>query len=413
MTMAKPFDIPKREIWEAFKHVKANQGAAGIDGQTIQVFEVRLADNLYKLWNRLSSGSYMPPPVRRVDIPKANGGTRPLGIPTVADRIAQEVVRRYLEPVLEPVFHADSYGYRPGRSAIDAVRTARQRCWRYDWVVDIDIKGFFDNIDHGLLLRAVRKHTDCRWVLLYIERWLRAPAMGADGILVPRDKGTPQGGVISPLLANLFLHYVFDVWLRRGFSGVPFERYADDIVCHCRSEYEALALRQVLERRFADCGLELHPEKTKVVYCKDTNRKGDYPVHQFDFLGYTFRPRLAIWKGGLFGVSFLPAASPKALKAIRKAIRGWSLQTRSDKALDDLARMFNPYIRGWINYYSHFYKSALYPTLRRIDAFLIRWARRKFKRFRQRPKGARNWLARIIRTSPGLFAHWPLVHING
>ena len=413
MTRAKPFDIPKREIWEAFKHVKANQGAAGIDGQTIQVFEVRLADNLYKLWNRLSSGSYMPPPVRRVDIPKANGGTRPLGIPTVADRIAQEVVRRYLEPVLEPVFHADSYGYRPGRSAIDAVRTARQRCWRYDWVVDIDIKGFFDNIDHGLLLRAVRKHTDCRWVLLYIERWLRAPAMGADGILVPRDKGTPQGGVISPLLANLFLHYVFDVWLRRGFSGVPFERYADDIVCHCRSEYEALELRQVLERRFADCGLELHPEKTKVVYCKDTNRKGDYPVHQFDFLGYTFRPRLAIWKGGLFGVSFLPAASPKALKAIRKAIRGWSLQTRSDKALDDLARMFNPYIRGWINYYSHFYKSALYPTLRRIDAFLIRWARRKFKRFRQRPKGARNWLARIIRTSPGLFAHWPLVHING
>ena len=341
MTRAKPFDIPKREIWEAFKHVKANQGAAGVDGQTIQDFEMRLADNLYKLWNRLSSGSYMPPPVRRVDIPKANGGTRPLGIPTVADRIAQEVVRRYLEPVLEPVFHPDSYGYRPGRSAIDAVRTARQRCWRYDWVVDIDIKGFFDNIDHGLLLRAVRKHTDCRWVLLYIERWLRAPVMGEDGILVPRDKGTPQGGVISPLLANLFLHYVFDVWLRRGFSGVPFERYADDIVCHCRSEYEALALRQVLERRFADCGLELHPEKTKVVYCKDTNRKGDYPVHQFDFLGYTFRPRLAIWKGGLFGVSFLPAASPKALKAIRKAIRGWSLQTRSDKALDDLARMFN------------------------------------------------------------------------
>ncbi len=413
MTRAKPFDIPKREVWEAFKHVKANQGAAGVDGQTIQDFEMRLADNLYKLWNRLSSGSYMPPPVRRVDIPKANGGMRPLGIPTVADRIAQEVVRRYLEPVLEPVFHADSYGYRPGRSAIDAVRTARQRCWRYDWVVDIDIKGFFDNIDHGLLLRAVRKHTDCRWVLLYIERWLGAPAMGEDGILVPRDKGTPQGGVISPLLANLFLHYVFDVWLRRGFSGVPFERYADDIVCHCRSEYEALALRQVLERRFADCGLELHPEKTKVVYCKDTNRKGDYPVHQFDFLGYTFRPRLAIWKGGLFGVSFLPAASPKALKAIRKAIRGWSLQTRSDKALDDLARMFNPYIRGWINYYSHFYKSALYPTLRRIDAFLIRWARRKFKRFRQRPKGARDWLARIIRTSPGLFAHWPLVHNNG
>jgi group II intron reverse transcriptase/maturase len=413
MTGAKSFDIPKREVWEAFKRVKANQGAAGVDGQTIQDFEARLAGNLYKLWNRLSSGSYMPPAVRRVDIPKANGGTRPLGIPTVADRVAQEVVRRYLEPVLEPVFHPDSYGYRPGRSAIDAVRMARQRCWRYDWVVDIDIKGFFDNIDHGLLLKAVRKHTKSRWVLLYVERWLGAPAMVEGGILVPRDKGTPQGGVISPLLANLFLHYVFDVWLKRGFGEVPFERYADDIVCHCRSKHEALALRQVLERRFADCGLELHPEKTKVVYCRDTNRKGDHPVHQFDFLGYTFRLRLAFWRGGLFGVSFLPAASPKALKAIRKAIRGWSLQTRSDKALDDLARMFNPYIRGWINYYSHFYKSALYPTLRRIDAFLIRWARRKFKRFRQRPKGARDWLARIIRTSPGLFAHWPLVHNNG
>ncbi len=413
MTGAKSFDIPKREVWEAFKRVKANQGAAGVDGQTIQDFEGRLAGNLYKLWNRLSSGSYMPPAVRRVDIPKANGGTRPLGIPTVADRIAQEVVRRYLEPVLEPVFHADSYGYRPARSAIDAVRVARQRCWRYDWVVDIDIKGFFDNIDHELLLKALRKHTDCAWVLLYVERWLRAPAMLEDGSLVERDKGTPQGGVISPLLANLFLHYVFDVWLGKHFTGVPFERYADDIVCHCRSEQEALALRRVLERRFADCGLQLHPEKTKLVYCKDSNRKGDYPIQQFDFLGYTFRPRLAIWKGGLFGVSFLPAASKRALKAIGKAIRGWSFQTRSDKALTDLARMFNPYIRGWINYYSHFYKSALHPVLRRIDRYLIRWARRKFKRFRRRPRAARTWLARVIRSSPGLFAHWPLVHVNG
>jgi RNA-directed DNA polymerase len=410
---AKPFDIPKREIWEAFKHVKANQGAAGVDGQSIEDFEARLGDNLYKLWNRLSSGSYMPSPVRRVEIPKANGGTRPLGIPTVADRVAQEVVRRYLEPLVEPMFHEDSYGYRPGRSAIDAIRTARQRCWRYDWVVDIDIKGFFDSIDHTLLLRAVHKHTVCPWVLLYIERWLKAPMMTEDGTLVQRDIGTPQGGVISPLLANLFLHYVFDVWLDRGFSGVPFERYADDIICHCRSEREALKLRQVLDQRFAECGLVLHPEKTKVVYCKDTNRKGDHAIIQFDFLGYTFRPRLAKWRGGLFGVSFLPAASPTALKAIRQAIRGWSLQTRSDKELDDLARMFNPHIRGWINYFSHFYKTALYPTLLRIDVFLLRWARRKFKRFRYAPRRARSWLARVVRTSPGLFAHWTLLHGDG
>lgn len=412
MNQAKPFDIPKREVWEAFKSVKANQGAAGVDGQSIEEFEAQLAGNLYKLWNRLSSGSYMPPPVRRVDIPKANGGTRPLGIPTVADRVAQEVVRRYLEPLLEPVFHGDSYGYRPGRSAVDALRSARQRCWRYDWILDLDIKGFFDSIDRELLLRAVRKHTRCQWVLLYIERWLKAPAMLEDGSLVPRERGTPQGGVVSPILANLFLHYVFDVWVGRTFP-VPFERYADDIICYCHSEREALALRRVLDRRFAQCGLVLHPEKTKVVYCKDTNRKGEYPNYQFDFLGYTFRPRRAKWRGGLYRLSFLPAASPKALKAIRQAIRGWSLQTRSDKALDDLARMFNPYIRGWINYYSHFYKSELYPTLRRIDAFLVRWARRKFKRLRQRPKVARDWRARVIWSSPDLFAHWPLLYGQG
>lgn len=413
MSKAKPFDIPKREVWEAYKSVKANQGAAGVDGQSIQDFEARLAGNLYKLWNRMSSGSYVPPPVRRVEIPKANGGTRPLGIPTVADRIAQEVVRRYLEPLVEPLFHPDSYGYRPKRSAIDAIRTARQRCWRHDWVLDIDIKGFFDNIDHGLLLKAVRKHANCSWARLYIERWLKAPAMLEDGQLVSRDKGTPQGGVISPLLANLFLHYTFDIWLGQHFRGVPFERYADDIICHCRSERAALALRRILERRFAACRLMLHPQKTKVVYCKDTNRIGGYPNCRFDFLGYTFRPRRAKWQGGKYGLSFLPAASPKALKAIRQAVRGWSFQTRSDKELDDLARMFNPFIRGWINYYGHFYKSELYPTLRRIDVHLIRWVRRKFKRLRQRPKGARLWVARVIRASPTLFAHWPLLYGQG
>jgi len=413
VTKAKPFDIPKREVWEAWKHIRANQGTAGVDGQSIQDFEVQLAGNLYKLWNRLSSGSYLPPPVRRVDIPKANGGTRPLGIPTVADRVAQEVVRRYLEPLLEPIFHQDSYGYRPGRSAIDAVRVARQRCWRNDWVVDIDIKGFFDNIDWSLLLRAVRKHTQSRWVVLYIERWLKAPAMLEDGSLVLRERGTPQGGVISPLLANLFLHYVFDVWLKRGFPGVPFERYADDIICHCRSEHEATQLHEVLKRRFLECGLELHAEKTKIVYCKDTNRKGSYPAQQFDFLGYCFRPRKAKWPNGGYGTSFLPAASPKALKAIRKAVREWGLQRRSDKALDDLARMFNPYIRGWTNYYGHFYKSALYRTLQRIDAALVRWARKKFKRLRQKPKGARDWLSKVAHTHLGLFAHWQLLYGRG
>jgi group II intron reverse transcriptase/maturase len=411
---AKPFDIPKREVWEAFKKVKANQGAAGVDGQSILEFEANLADNLYKLWNRLSSGSYFPPPVRRVDIPKGTGGgTRMLGIPTVADRVAQEVVRRNLEPRLEPVFHADSYGYRPGRSAIDAVRIARQRCWRYDWVLDLDVQAFFDSLDHELLLRALRKHTDVPWVLLYVERWLKAPMQGEDGRLEPRDAGTPQGGVASPILANLFLHYAFDMWMARNHPRIPFERYADDVICHCRTRREAEALQASLEARFVSCGLALHPTKTRIVYCKDTNRRDSYPDVTFDFLGYTFQPRLAAWHAGKqFGVSFLPAAAGKALKEIRRVIRRWGLQRRSDKALDDLARMFNPYIRGWINYYSHFYKSALRSTLRRIDVHLIKWARRKFKRLRQKSKGARAWLARVIRTSPGLFAHWKLLHVG-
>ncbi len=279
-------------------------------------------------------------------------------------------------------------------------------------MLDIDIKGFFDSIDHELLLMAVRQHTDCRWVSLYIERWLKAPAMSEAGDRV-EERGTPQGGVISPLLANLFLHYAFDRWMERTLPGVPFERYADDIICHCRSEREARRLWQALDERFAECGLVLHPEKTKLVYCKDTNRKKAHHHVSFDFLGYTFRPRLAKWRGGLYGVSFLPGASPTALKEIRHAVRHWGLQRRSDKELFDLARMFNPYIRGWIAYFSHFYKSALYPTLRRIDAHFLRWVSRKYKRFRQRPRGARAWLARIIRAHPGLFAHWPLIHGNG
>ena len=413
MTAAKPFTIEKRDVWEAFQHVDANQGTAGVDGQTLESFGERLGPNLYKLWNRMSSGSYMPLPVRRVMIPKADGGQRPLGIPTVTDRIAQEVVRLYLEPLVEPVFHRDSYGYRPGRFAIDAIRTARQRCWRFDWVLDMDIKGFFDTIDHALLLKAVRHHTDCRWVLLYIERWLKAPVMMEDGTFVSQECGTPQGGVISPLLANLFLHDAFDKWMDRENPHVPFERYADDIICHCQTDDEARRLWRRVENRLAGCGLTLHPQKTKIVYCKDTNRKGSLPSVAFDFLGYRFQPRLAIWRRGLFGVSYLPAASPKALKAFRRRVRNWGLQRRSDKGLIDLARMFNRKIEGWIGYFRCFYKSALYPTLRLIDAHLVRWVMRKYKRFKQRPRQARLWLARLVKSMPGLFAHWSLLYANG
>jgi RNA-directed DNA polymerase len=410
---AKPFNIPKREVWEAFKHVKANRGAAGVDGQTIANFEADLSNNLYELWNRLSSGSYFPPPVRQVTIPKANGGTRPLGIPTVADRVAQEVARRYLEPLLEPVFHADSYGYRPGKSAIDAVRQARQRCWRYDWVLDLDVKAYFDSIDWELMLKAVRHHTNCPWVVLYIDRWLKAPVQLEDGSVVLRTSGTPQGGVVSPVLANLFLHYAFDMWMKRTYPHIPFERYADDAICHCKSAEEARALWCALADRLAACKLVLHPEKTKIVYCKDANRRDDFPNQMFDFLGFTFRARKAIWHSRLYAHSFRPAASPTALKAISRTIRRWTLHHRSDKSLQDLAEMYNPCIRGWINYYSHFTREQLRPTLKRIDAYVIRWARRKFKSLRHQTKGARDWFARLCRHNPTLFAHWQLCYGNG
>jgi RNA-directed DNA polymerase len=409
MDKAKPFCIPKREVWEAYKQVKANQGAAGVDGETIEDFERDLKRNLYRIWNRMSSGSYFPPPVRRVDIPKGDtGGTRPLGVPTVSDRIAQMVVKRYLEPILEPKFHKDSYGYRPGKSAHDALATARQRCWSRDWVLDLDIKSFFDEIDWGLLMRAVRRHTDCKWVLLYLERWLKAPVSMPDGTLVDRDRGSPQGSVVSPVLANLFLHYAFDCWMDREFPDIPFERYADDAICHCRSEVQALELHQALKQRFAECRLQLHPQKTKIVYCKDANRTGKYPVRSFDFLGFTFRPRLAKNRTGKRFVSFIPAVSKTAGIRMRRSVRRWRLHFRSDLDLEDIAKWVRPVLSGWVRYYGRFYPSKLRDELRTIDAFIVRWASRKYKRFRGHTKATWEWLSSLRRRNPTLFAHWTL-----
>lgn len=409
MSEAKPFTISKRLVWEAYKRVKANDGAAGVDGQTIEELEKDLANNLFKLWNRMSSGSYFPQPVRRVEIPKSDGGKRLLGIPTITDRIAQSVAKQILEPELERHFHPDSYGYRPGKSAKEAVGVARQRCWRNDWVLDLDIRGFFDTIDHELLMRAVRKHTDCKWVVLYIERWLKAPVQMDDGTLCNREKGTPQGGVISPLLANLFLHYAFDVWMRKNCPYLPFERFADDVVCHCKSETQAKWLKSVIEERFAECRLELHPQKTKIVYCKDDDRRGSYSHEQFDFLGYTFRPRRSKNRNGEFFVNFSPAVSNKATKSLRETMREWRLHLRSDKSLEDLAGMFNPVLRGWINYFKSYYKSAMYPTMQHLDRILARWAMRKYKKLRSHKRRAQQWLTRIARKEPKLFAHWQLL----
>jgi len=403
---AKSYSISKREIWDAYKRVKANRGAAGVDGQSIAEFEGNLKANLYKLWNRMASGSYFPPPVRRVDIPKSDGRTRPLGIPTVADRIAQMVVTRFLQPILEPQFHADSYGYRPGKSAKEALGVARERCWRYAWVLDLDIRSFFETIDHELLMRAVRRHTACPWVLLYISRWLRAPTQLVDGSLIERDSGTPQGGVISPLLANLYLHYAFDLWMQREFPGIPFERYADDVICHCHSEAKAKQLQDAIERRFATCRLELHSQKTKIVYCKQVDRYAAYPTVQFDFLGYAFRPRLAKSKADRMFVGFLPAVSPKSAKSIRQAMRGWRLHRCSDLSLEEIADMVNPAVRGWINYYGLYYRSALYRVMVHLDWYLSRWAMMKYKSLRGHRRRALRWVRSIALRQPNLFAHW-------
>ena len=414
MDVAKPFNIPKKLVWEAYLRVKASGGGPGVDGQTIEDFEVHLKDNLYRVWNRMSSGSYFPPPVKRVAIPKSDGRERRLGVPTVADRVAQNVVARVLDSVVEPQFHPDSYGYRRGRSAHDAVARARERCWRYDWVLDLDIRAFFDTLDHRLMMRAVQRYTRCRWVLLYVARWLHAPTQLEDGSLEERECGTPQGGVVSPVLANIFLHLAFDTWMADSHPDVPFERYADDVVIHCRTEAQAKEVQQAVTQRLARCRLEVHPAKTRIVYCRDSNRRGLYPEVSFDFLGYTFRPRRARNRGGQLFTSFSPAVSDTAAKVMRQTMRRhWRIVRRTDKSLTDLATMFNPTMRSWISYYGRFHRSALAPVFRPLNYALVCWAMRKYpKRFQGHKWRTWQWLLRAARREPTLFAHWELLRMG-
>jgi group II intron reverse transcriptase/maturase len=409
MTTAKPYVIARDEVWQAWQQVKANQGVAGIDGQTIAAFEERLQDNLYKLWNRMSSGSYFPPPVRTVAIPKGDGGVRVLGVPTVADRVAQTVVRQRLEPLVEPHFHPDSYGYRPRRSALQAVGVCQRRSWQQDWVIDLDIAAFFDTLDHELLLKAVRKHTEERWVLLYIERWLVAPVQAEDGTQEERRQGSPQGSAISPLLANIYLHYAFDAWMHQRYPSVRFERYCDDIVVHATDRQQAELILAAIAERLAACKLAVNREKTRIVHCQDDRRRGgggDSPT-RFDFLGYTFRARSC--KDRRTGKSFLgfnPAMSEAAKKRIGQVIRRWRLHCRSDLNLTDLAQRINPVVRGWIAYYGRYFPSVVTPILKRINAYLMRWAQRTYKRLHRHPRRAWRFLATVATREPELFAHW-------
>lgn len=405
-TQAKPFEIDKRLVVEAYKRVKANAGAAGIDQQSLEDFDKNYKDNLYKLWNRMSSGSYTAPPVRAVSIPKKSGGVRMLGVPTVADRIAQMVVRLQFEPSVEPHFLPDSYGYRPGRSALDAVGVTRRRCWRYAWVVEFDIRGLFDNIPHDLLLRAVDKHTSSSWVRLYVRRWLTAPIVMEDGRIESRNKGTPQGGVISPLLANLFLHYAFDRWIEQHHPAIKWCRYADDGLVHCSSKAQAEFLLACIRSRFTECGLEMHPDKTRIVYCQDQRRRSSHEHTSFDFLGYTFCKRAIKGKSGDMFMGFCPGISKVALKSITSKIRSWKIGQRTDLSLDEIASFMNPYIRGWWNYYGRYYRSLLYRIARYINHRLIRWAMRKFKHLKGRKMKAVATFNRLTGARPSLFAHW-------
>ena len=402
----KPFDIPKQVVWEAYRRVAANKGAPGVDNQTLAEFETDLKNNLYKIWNRMSSGSYFPPPVKAVEIPKPHGGgVRVLGVPTVADRVAQTVVAMQLEEGAEPRFRPDSYGYRPRKSALDAVGTCRERCWRYDWVIDLDVQKFFDSVPWDLIVKAVEAVTDTAWVLLYVKRWLAAPLQLPDGTLAERDKGTPQGSAVSPILANLFMHYAFDMWLVRNHPGVPWERYADDAVLHCKSRRQAEAVLAGLVARMEEVGLRLHPDKTRIVYCKDGKRRADHEHTSFTFLGFTFRARKSRDKKGVTFTSFLPAMSTEAFKAKGDVLRSMRIHHRTTLSLDDLAEWLNPIVAGWMHYYGRFYRSAMSPLLMRVSTYLRRWAGKKYRRLRSHTRFRRWWIGLLDR-QPGLFAHW-------
>lgn len=406
----KAFEIPKELVWASYLDVRKNRGAPGCDGQTLKQFDEDRNKNLYKIWNRLSSGSYFPPPVREKRIPKGDGKERILGIPTVSDRIAQGVVRQYMEARLDPLFHKDSYGYRPGKSAHQAIATCAERCRRNGWVLEIDISAFFDNVQHDLVIKALEHHKMPPWVILYCKRWLEAPmvCMENPSELRQRKKGTPQGGVISPLLANLFLHYAFDIWMQKHHRYVPFERYADDIVCHFRRMKDAENLRCSLRERFADVGLQINEKKSKIVYI-DTFERRNVDL-SFTFLGYDFKVRtLKNYKGELYRAC-MPGASMKAMRNITETIKEWRIHRSTADSPEVLAGRYNAILRGWIDYYGKFwYRNFSYRLWSAFQSRLVKWMKNKY-RISQREAEWR--LLLLKREKPTLFAHWYLLRAS-
>jgi RNA-directed DNA polymerase len=379
--MTKSLPISKRMVYNSYLKVTAKDGSAGIDKQSIEAFNENMSANLYKIWNRMTSGSYFSPPVRTVFIPKKQGGTRALGIPTVSDRIAQGVVKDYIEPSVEQIFHPSSFGYRPGRSAHDAIKQCQDNCIKYAWVIDVDIKGFFDNINHDLMLELLQQYTQEKWVLMYAERWLKAGVEQEDGSIEARTKGTPQGGVISPLFANIYLHHALDKWMEEMQPQNPFERYADDIVIHCRSKEEAERLLEELKARMEQYKLELHPDKTKIVYCKNYMRNEKHENNSFTFLSYSFQPRTIKDKFGRKTrlVVFNAAISQKAKTSIREKLRGVLRTQWSNQTLQWFADQLNPKIRGWINYYAKFNGHIAYNVFYYLNELIRRWIKNTYK----------------------------------
>lgn len=395
--------ITRVMVWEAYKKVRANKGAAGIDEVSWQHFDKEVSSQLYKLWNRLTSGSYFPKPVRQVSIPKSAGGVRKLGIPTIADRIAQQVVRTYLERIVEPYFHQNSYGYRRGKSQHDAVEKAMSNAMTNDWVIDLDIKSYFDTIDHELLLKAVSHYCKEEWVLMYTTRWLTAGIVQQDGVYTDSLTGTPQGGVISPLLSNIFLHVVFDKWMEKHHPEKPFERYADDIVVHCKTEKQTQYVLRMIVKRLSTCKLRVNESKTKIVNLRGTTEK-KY-ARSVDFLGFSLRP---IWsktsKGNkLLVTSFISKASvTRVLRKFRSyGIHKWR------KPIEAIAAKLQPVIRGVMNYYCKIWSSHTRYVWQQLNARLLKWVKWEKGLYK---KAATKWLQTRYREKPNLFAHWQLVH---
>ncbi len=410
----KSIPISRQMVWEAYQKVRSNQGSAGVDAVSMQEYDTNRSKHLYKLWNRMASGSYFPPPVKEVEIPKKDGSIRKLGVPTISDRVGQMVVKMFIEPRLEGVFSPNSYGYRPNRNAHQALQKVRENCWKQDWVIDLDIKGFFDNIDHRKLMLAVKKHVPENWVVLYIARWLEAPVFTTSGQLVQKEgKGTPQGGVISPLLANLFLHYAFDKWLENADADVQFTRYADDAIVHCKSKAHAEQILNALHQRMESVGLELHAQKTKIVYCRDYRRKGKHPIVKFDFLGYSFQPRSAFSKKTkkMF-LGYDCAISISSRKRIADKLGELNVNKLNFKSIVGVAQYLNPMIRGWVRYYGKFKMYELTKVFRLLSARLVWWARRKYKRYKTSMGKAYKWLTTVRKQFPTLFYHWRFSEIN-